>query len=57
MIDQIDWDINTAFNAVDEERLGFIDPEAIESFFKRLGERIVSNEIDALFRRRDKDAD
>lgn len=57
VIDQNDWDISTAFNSVDEERLGYIDPEAIGAFFQRLGEKIAPNEIDALFRRGDKDAD
>lgn len=57
VVDQLDWDINTAFNTIDEERFGYIDAEAIGAFFKRLEERIAPNEIDALLRRGDKDAD
>mmetsp|Transcript_6070 Transcript_6070/g.6670 ORF Transcript_6070/g.6670 Transcript_6070/m.6670 type:complete len:547 (+) Transcript_6070:46-1686(+) len=57
MTDRYDWDVHTAFRNIDRERFGYIDPEAIRNFFDDVGSVITNKEMDALFRRADKDCD
>jgi len=57
LVERYDWDVHTAFRTIDQERFGYIDPEAIMLFFEESGFILTSKENDALFRRADKDCD
>lgn len=57
LAERYDWDLHTAFRTIDQERFGYIDPEAIMLFFDECGTLLTSKENDALFRRADKDGD
>lgn len=57
LVGQVDWDSTTAFRTIDRERLGYIDPEAVQVLFKRCQSILTQTEMDALFKRGDKNND
>mgnify|MGYP000850438235 CR=1 FL=1 len=58
LITQRDWEIKAAFNCLDDQQhMGYINKEGIDIFFKNNHQISTLNEIDALFRRADKNRD
>lgn len=57
MRSRFDWDLNAAFSAVDTTREGFLNSRNIQSFLRQNGHFATDEEIIAIVRRLDADAD
>lgn len=57
VIERYDFELRDAFEAVDADKLGFLDHESFHLFFKRNNMSVSVDDVLALFRRIDKDKD